>query len=38
MLDLVPAEVADVDETFYAVLKLCEYTEVGDIADGSLVL
>ena len=38
MFDLVPREVADVNETLDAVLKLCEYTEVGDIANDSLVL
>ena len=38
MLDLVPAEIADVDKTLDTVLKLCEYTEVGDIAYGSLML
>ena len=38
MLDLVPGEVADVYETLNAFLKLCEETEVGDIADDSLVL
>ena len=37
MLDLVPAEVADVDETLNTVLRLGEHTEVGDIADNSLV-
>ena len=35
MLDLVPAEVADVDQALYAVLKLGKYAEVGDVADGS---
>ena len=38
MLDLVPAEVADVNETLYAVLKLGKHAEVGDVAYGSLVL
>ena len=37
MLDLVPAEVADVDETLDTVLRLGEHTEVGDIADNGLV-
>ena len=37
MLDLVPAEVADVDESFDTVLRLCEHTEVGDVADNCLV-
>ena len=37
MLDLVPAEVADVDESFDTVLRLCEHTEVGDVADDCLV-
>ena len=38
MLDLVPAEVADVNETLYAILKLGKHAEVGDVAYGSLVL
>ena len=38
MLDLVPAEVADVDESLNAVLKLCEHTEVGDVAYACLML
>ena len=38
MLDLVPAEVADVHETLNAILKLGKYAEVGDVADNSLVL
>ena len=37
MLDLVPAEIADVDETLDTVLRLGEHTEVGDVADNSLV-
>ena len=37
MLDLVPGKVADVDETLNAVFRLCEYTEVGDVADDCLV-
>ena len=38
MFDLVPREVADVNETLDTVLKLCKYTEVGDVAYDSLVL
>ena len=38
MLDLIPAEVADVDKSLYAVLELCEYTEAGDITYHSRVL
>ena len=38
MLDLVPAQVADVNQSLYAVLELSEDTEVGDIAYDSLVL
>ena len=38
MLDLVPAEVADVNESLYAVLKLSEYTEAGHIAYDCLML
>ena len=38
MLDLVPGEIADVHESLDTVLKLCEETEVGDVADDSLVL
>ena len=37
MLDLVPGEVADVDETLNAILRLCEHTEVGGVADNCLV-
>lgn len=37
MLDLVPREVADVDESLNTVLWLCEHTEVGDVANDSLV-
>ena len=37
MLDLVPREVADVDESLNTVLRLCEHTEVGDVAYDSLV-
>ena len=37
MLDLVPAEVADVDESLDSVLRLSEDTEVGDVADNRLV-
>ena len=37
MLDLVPGKVADVDESLNAILRLCEHTEVGDVANDSLV-
>ena len=37
MLDLVPAEVADVNETLDTVLEFCEHTEVGDVADNGLM-
>src|SRR5574344_2739206 len=38
MLDLVPAQVADMYKAFYTVLKLGENTEVGDIADSGFLL
>ena len=38
MFDLVPREVADVYETLDTILELSKYTEVGDVADNSLVL
>ena len=38
VLELVPGEVADVDQALDAVLQLGEHAEVGDVADGSLVL
>ncbi len=38
MLDLLPREVADVNETLDTVLDLSEDTEVGDIAYGSGLL
>ena len=37
MFDLGPGEVADVDQTLYAVLEFSKHTEVGDIANGSLL-
>ena len=37
VLELVPGEVADVDQTLDAVLQLGEHAEVGDVADGGLV-
>ena len=38
MLDLVPAQVADVNETLDAVLKLSEHAEACDIAYDCLML
>ena len=37
MLDLVPRQIADVDETFYAVLRLRKHAEVRNVANDCLM-